>query len=203
MHQLLPRKPLYIHPSYIYFFTKLTIILLISHILVVMECRDVKAILVVAAILVFLVGQSSASKCYDRCYSNCRSERNNPSWWCKYDCTLHCIVPPAAKVDSDCSYACPKSCSQLDLGEIKVLLSSILPWVVFLMLLWFTCSLSIYYVSCISNHLWCLMIGLDDMGACLSKCSTGCTKVGKTLWWRSRRYKKNKILAFYKGRAYI
>ncbi|XP_073114838.1 uncharacterized protein [Elaeis guineensis] len=84
-----------------------------------MECRGVKTILAVAAILVFLVGESSASKCYDKCYADCRSHPDNPSWWCKYHCTLDCLIPAAQapRVDSHCSFACAKSCGQRDPGQ--------------------------------------------------------------------------------------
>ncbi|XP_073117023.1 uncharacterized protein [Elaeis guineensis] len=80
-----------------------------------MECKRVKAILGIAAILVLLAGLSSASECYDDCYAKCRSE-DNPPWLCKYKCRLDCIIhPSAAKVDSGCSFACAKSsCGQLD-----------------------------------------------------------------------------------------
>ncbi|XP_038974320.1 uncharacterized protein At4g15970-like [Phoenix dactylifera] len=84
-----------------------------------MECKGVKAILAIAAILFLLVGQSSLSKrskCYDECYPKCRSQ-DNPVWLCKYKCTLDCLIPiSAAKVDSGCSLACAKSsCGQHDI----------------------------------------------------------------------------------------
>ncbi|XP_038974319.1 thionin-like protein 2 [Phoenix dactylifera] len=86
-----------------------------------MECKGVKAIFAIAAILALLVGQNSASthsNCYDPCYAHCRWE-TYPPWFCKYQCTLECLVPPpAAKVDSGCSLACAKSsCGQHDNPE--------------------------------------------------------------------------------------
>ena len=80
-----------IKPSKIFFFPELLgfILLMISQGQVVMECKGVQVILVVAAILVLLVGQSSASKCVDECYTKCKFW-GNPGWWCKAKCEYDC-----------------------------------------------------------------------------------------------------------------
>ena len=101
--------------------------------------KSVRAIFVVAIILVSLLGGQSLSikKCFNECNAQCR-DHNIPSWWCKYMCALYCIRPPAAKVDSGCSFACAKSsCGQLDPGEIKIILSVILPLVVLFFIYFF------------------------------------------------------------------
>jgi len=52
-----------------------------------METKVIKAILVLAVMLLFLVGQSSAGykDCYRRCYTKCRADGNG-KYFCKYMC---------------------------------------------------------------------------------------------------------------------
>lgn len=151
-----------------------------------MERKGVKAIFAVVALLVFLVGQRVAaqSTCYDQCLNECTFFAI-PIFVCIERCTANCNgQPPAAKIDFHCSFACAKSpLGQLDPGEIKIIISIILPCVVLLIRLRTTCLWSIDYIGCISNYLWWLMTVGNDMGASYT-CPKSCTKVRRSLWWR-------------------
>jgi hypothetical protein len=95
-----------------------------------METKVIRATLVLTVMLLFLVGQSSASikSCYHCCYDKCRNHGFGKVG-CGYRCGIECgtTIPvptcpfPPLQDESNCSFACAKSsCGHIDPGKLKI-----------------------------------------------------------------------------------